>query len=128
MVSEPLPWYNLLHDSRSVLLQDGPGDSDEDADGEAGEEDEDVEGATNGGSGSVFRAPDEGDDPLAGLSSDSEGEGGDIANIILCQFDKVSIPSIQFRHFLSLPKALPLLRSHLTSRRHTILCRAQSQK
>ncbi len=42
-----------------------------------------------GTSGNSFRAADEGDDPLAGLTSDEDEDGADITNIILCQFDKV---------------------------------------
>ena len=70
------------------MSQDGPGDEDDEQ-----EEDEAAGSGGEGGvgtSGNSFRAADEGDDPLAGLTSDEDEDGADITNIILCQFDKVS--------------------------------------
>lgn len=68
-------------------VQDGPGDDDDDE----GEEEDPGEGS-GGEGGNTFKADDEGDDPLAGLSSDDDEEGAEVTNIILCQFDKVRHP------------------------------------
>lgn len=73
----------------SIPQRDGPGDSEENEEAEQGDE-EDAEDAIKDEDDSIFRADDEGDDPLAGLSSDSDNENEEISNIVLCQFEKVA--------------------------------------
>ncbi len=47
------------------------------------------EGATAGGGDDAFAGSDEGEDPLAGLSSDEDEEGANVKDVVLAQFEKV---------------------------------------
>ena len=53
--------------------------------------DDDEAGPSGGGGGDdAFAGSDEGEDPLAGLSSDDDADGEDIPNVVLAQFEKAS--------------------------------------
>jgi hypothetical protein len=54
--------------------------------------DDDEAGPSGGGGGDdAFAGSDEGEDPLAGLSSDDDADGEDIPNVVLAQFEKAGL-------------------------------------